>query len=63
MSGDQSQLVGSGIRITLKTGLKHTGQLVHIDPGRHSILLRCGRLRACTIQPKIIQCTSQLNYH
>ena len=42
MAQDQPDLIGSGLTIILKSGLKHEGQLVHIDTATSSISLRSG---------------------
>ena len=40
--GDQDSLLGSGIALILKTGVKHSGQLIHIDTTTSSITVQDG---------------------
>ena len=39
---DQESLLGSGIALILKTGAKHSGQLIHIDTSNSSITVQHG---------------------
>ena len=48
---DQESLLGSGIALILKTGAKHSGQLIHIDTSNSSITVQHGTCHAQKVTP------------